>query len=544
MFTLEKIKIRTGLMSVLVLFFVALIASTLLASFDAKRTYEGVQHLNLVSVEQVDPLRETYGLLMRTRLALSGSFQEAEDGHGDLSKASLQRALGFLQDAGAYMQRYLAVPKSEEAIRRAREVEDAYKAYVVTIDLQVGSLASGHAAKYIQANLEARQANAVFEAAMRNYFDHTAAVGSEELMAAERRYSISLLTSGILVLFALFLLAACAYFVLRGVLRPLQEATAQFDRMAQGDLTTHINVRSNNEIGLLMAALSRMREGLTDVIGRVRSAAQEIDAGSGEIASGNTDLSARTEQQAASLQETAASMEELDSTVKQNVDNAHLAKQLAEQSRDIAQRGGQTVRQAVLTMDAISGSSQKVAEIVAVIDSIAFQTNILALNAAVEAARAGEQGKGFAVVASEVRNLAQRSAHAAKEIKDLIDDSLEKVSAGSQQVGDAGSTMAEIVASVERVTNIMGQITAASDEQASGIHQVNVAVSQMDTVTQQNAALVEQAAAATASLNEQAHQLVEAMAFFRITAGQLDVKPQGGGALRLSSELGNHGLSL
>ena len=315
-------------------------------------------------------------------------------------------------------------------------------------------------------------------------------------------------------------------------LQPLQEAGHHFDRIAGGDLTARIEARNTNEIGLLFAALKRMQESLTRTVSAVRRGVDEINVGSHEIAAGNTDLSSRTEQQAASLEETAASMEQLASTVKQNADNARQANQLAASASDVAERGGSAVSEVVTTMHGISASSRKISEIVSVIDGIAFQTNILALNAAVEAARAGEQGKGFAVVAGEVRSLAQRSAQAAKEIKGLIEDSVGKVGAGSQQVERAGATMQEIVASVKRVTDIMGEISAASEEQSSGIDQVNRAVSQMDEVTQQNAALVEEAAAAAGSLQEQAQRLAEAVAVFKINAGEVIEVP----AHRLSGQ--------
>ncbi|HEY9317248.1 MAG TPA: methyl-accepting chemotaxis protein, partial [Achromobacter sp.] len=309
------------------------------------------------------------------------------------------------------------------------------------------------------------------------------------------------------------------------------EAGHHFDRIAGGDLTARVDVRNTNEIGQLFAALKRMQESLTRTVSTVRRGVDEINVGSHEIAAGNTDLSSRTEQQAASLEETAASMEQLASTVKQNAENARQANQLAASASDVAERGGSAVAEVVNTMQGISTSSRKISEIVSVIDGIAFQTNILALNAAVEAARAGEQGKGFAVVAGEVRSLAQRSAQAAKEIKGLIEDSVTKVGAGSQQVERAGATMQEIVASVKRVTDIMGEISAASEEQSSGIDQVNRAVSQMDEVTQQNAALVEEAAAAAGSLQEQSQRLAEAVAVFKINAGEVIEVP----AHRLSS---------
>ncbi|MFC4274297.1 methyl-accepting chemotaxis protein [Achromobacter aloeverae] len=339
--------------------------------------------------------------------------------------------------------------------------------------------------------------------------------------SADARYQWVLVAVGAGGVIAVFLVFSTYLFLRRRVIRPLDEAAQRFDRIAAGDLTEAIDVRSTNEIGRLYAALKRMQESLTRTVASVRRGVEEINVGSREISAGNTDLSSRTEQQAASLEETAASMEQLASTVKQNADNARQANQLAASASDVAERGGSAVNEVVSTMQGISASSRKISEIVSVIDGIAFQTNILALNAAVEAARAGEQGKGFAVVAGEVRSLAQRSAQAAKEIKGLIEDSVTKVGAGSEQVERAGATMQEIVTSVKRVTDIMGEISAASEEQSSGIDQVNRAVSQMDEVTQQNAALVEEAAAAAGSLQEQAQRLAEAVAVFKINQGQV-----------------------
>ena len=298
------------------------------------------------------------------------------------------------------------------------------------------------------------------------------------------------------------------------------EQAAEIARqIASGDLAMTVATQAGDQSSLLFAMKS-MRDSLAKVVGEVRSGTDTIATASSQIAAGNHDLSSRTEEQASSLEETAASMEELTSTVKQNADNARQANQLAVTASGVAVRGGSSVAEVMGTMSAINASSRKIVDIIGVIDGIAFQTNILALNAAVEAARAGEQGRGFAVVAAEVRNLAQRSATAAKEIKGLIDDSVGKVEQGSKQVAEAGKTMDEIVDSVKRVTDIMAEITAASQEQTAGIEQINQAITQMDQVTQQNAALVEEAAAAASSLQEQASGLSQAVSAFRLEGEQ------------------------
>ncbi len=313
------------------------------------------------------------------------------------------------------------------------------------------------------------------------------------------------------------LLAICML-VARSVTGPMQEAVAVAEKVAAGDLTSRIEVTTTDETGKLLQALKDMNANLVNIVGEVRSGTEAIGSGTKQIASGNADLSQRTEEQASSLEETASSMEELTSTVKQNAENAKQANQLAIGASAVAVKGGEVVSQVVGTMSSINESSKKIVDIISVIDGIAFQTNILALNAAVEAARAGEQGRGFAVVATEVRNLAQRSAAAAKEIKELIGDSVEKVGAGTKLVDQAGKTMEEIVTSVKRVTDIMSEITAASQEQSAGIEQVNQAITQMDEVTQQNAALVEEAAAAAESMQEQAADLARAVSAFRLSS--------------------------
>ncbi len=315
-----------------------------------------------------------------------------------------------------------------------------------------------------------------------------------------------------------------AWVVSRRIKKALDKAINASERIAGGDLTGEIDIDSQDETGHLLRSLREMNQGLAKIVGEVRTGADSIAIATEQIAAGNTDLSQRTEEQASSLEETASSMEELTSTVKQNADNAQQANQLAISASGVAVKGGEVISKVVDTMKSITDSSRKISDIIGVIDGIAFQTNILALNAAVEAARAGEQGRGFAVVAAEVRSLAQRSAAAAKEIKTLIEDSVNKVQDGSKLVAEAGNTTQEIVTSIKRVTDIMAEISAASLEQSSGIEQVNTAITQMDDVTQQNAALVEQAAAAAESLEEQAQQMVQVVTRFKLEGNFQDQK--------------------
>jgi methyl-accepting chemotaxis protein len=321
------------------------------------------------------------------------------------------------------------------------------------------------------------------------------------------------------------------FFLVRGMSRALNNAVEAADAVAAGDLTTAIRAEGRDEVARLLRSMAGMKDNLGRVVNSVRQNADSVATASAQIAQGNADLSQRTEEQASALEETAASMEQLGSTVKQNADNARQANQLAQSASTVAVQGGKVVGQVVDTMKDINDSSKKIADIISVIDGIAFQTNILALNAAVEAARAGEQGRGFAVVASEVRSLAGRSAGAAKEIKGLITASVERVEQGTALVDQAGVTMAEVVSSIKRVTDIMGEISAASTEQSQGVAQVGEAVSQMDQVTQQNAALVEQSAAAAESLSQQAQQLVQAVAVFKLNRDESRDLPAAAGVI-------------
>jgi len=353
---------------------------------------------------------------------------------------------------------------------------------------------------------------------IKNLVDHyTGQVEADAALAAATALSGRNLLIGVCIA-GVLLGILFSWWITSSITRPIRHGVSVARRVADGDLTVQVQVRSRDEVGQLLQALSDMTQNLRSLVGDVAAGAHTVSDSSAQIAQGNQDLSQRTEQQASTLEETASSMEELTSTVTQNAQNARQASQLAVSASDVARKGGQVVGQVVSTMNGISESSRKIADIIGVIDGIAFQTNILALNAAVEAARAGEQGRGFAVVAAEVRNLAQRSAAAAKEIKTLIGDSVDKVAAGTKLVDAAGQTMEEIVGSVKKVSDLIAEIAAASQEQSSGIGQVNTAVTQMDQVVQQNASLVEEATAATESMKEQAASLLQLVSRFKLGA--------------------------
>lgn len=509
--------IKINMMLVLSLFMGLLLVALALGWNGMRVSSQAFETLYGLSVKQVLPLKEV-------ALAVSDSHYWME------------RARRIESEDGTQQDIVQAVGQAEAALSRAEQHYARFAGYapVTETGAELGEVLARHnalmrqraqaflpheagALPVAQADLEALLAKG--GALLRAFTDHAQAqiaVMQEQDSQRERWAQVVVLALMALAL----LISVTAWLVLRRrVLRPLDEAAQLLDRVAQGDLTSRLDVREGNEIGRLMTGLRKMQENLSQMVLQVRRGVEEIFHGSKEIAQGNADLSSRTEQQAASLQETAASMEQLASTVQQNADNARQADHLAAGSMEVARRGGEAVSEVVATMTEISSSSTKIAEIVNVIDGIAFQTNILALNAAVEASRAGDQGKGFSVVASEVRTLAQRSAQAAKEIKQLIDDSVNKVKAGSDQVGRAGDTMREIMESVQRVADIMGEISSASQEQSLGIDQINRAVAQMDQVTQQNAALVEQAAAAAGSLEDQASSLAQAVSAFKVSSG-------------------------
>jgi methyl-accepting chemotaxis protein-1 (serine sensor receptor) len=528
---LVNLKVRTCLILVLLLFTGAMFISNGVAWMGLDSSSQKLDQVNEAYSTQAAQVNRAYSLFVSGRLLLANSLMDMQQGKTEQATSQAQRAEKLMQDGAKALDAYSKGPRLPGSEAVNGKLESAYRQFDGLVKRQAAALSSMAVQEYLDLNDAGTAANAALRDAVGEVLAFVDASTDELIAQAGAAHGVSRTVTIVMLAIALALALGCWVFINRTVLRPLHEAGNHFEKISAGDFTGRIEVRSTNEIGHLFAAVKRMQESLTRTVATVRRGVDEINVGSREISAGNADLSSRTEQQAASLEETAASMEELASTVKQNADNARQANQLAASASDVAERGGSAVSEVVNTMQEISASSRKISEIVSVIDGIAFQTNILALNAAVEAARAGEQGKGFAVVAGEVRSLAQRSAQAAKEIKGLIEDSVTKVGAGSQQVERAGATMQEIVASVKRVTDIMGEISAASEEQSSGIDQVNRAVSQMDEVTQQNAALVEEAAAAAGSLQEQAQRLAEAVAVFKVNAGEVIEVP----AHRLSS---------
>ncbi|GGB97583.1 methyl-accepting chemotaxis protein [Oxalicibacterium flavum] len=513
---LNNVSIKFRLLLTMGFMGVMLIVGGAMGVLGLQESNRTTQQLYLNQMPATDNINVMLTRLLQARAAIN---RVAMLPHDEGAEDQLKRAERFYAESEEYWQKYLALPFFGDTERQlSQEVTEKRQLYLKEgKDELIGALRDGRVddanvillqkMSPLYQNL-AKSANALVELQMKVAAD--AFNENQKMFTIFRAVAIGGVLSGLIVV------AIWAYFLIRAINRPLTEMLEHFDAIADGDLTTRIEVKSKNEMGRLLLGLQKMQQRLAETVARVRESSLSIGTATTQIAAGNLDLSSRTEQQAASLEETASSMEELTSTVKQNADNARQANQLALSASEVAVRGGTVVSEVVDTMGSIDASARKIVDIIGVIDGIAFQTNILALNAAVEAARAGEQGRGFAVVAAEVRSLAQRSAAAAKEIKHLIDDSVHKVDQGSKLVATAGSTMQEVVDSVRHVTDIMGEIMAASQEQSSGIEQVNTAISQMDQVTQQNAALVEEAAAAAASLQEQASGLTSAVSIFRL----------------------------
>ncbi len=517
---MRNLGVKTGLLAVMGVFTLALLLAVAVGWRGTQAGAQAADNQERFS-DAMLTLKQAEIRMWDNRVALAVAHRNLLRGDAPASvKGQADRAEKAMADADKILTSVVQTlpPGLQEQRALADSMLTKFRAYTVLVNRGGVGLVGGNEAEYSGKDIvtERNKLLAEMEELMQQLFKAAKDRSAEQHDESERLLAWSRALAVALLVLSAALVVGCWLFINHRVVAPLQQVGELMDRVAQGDLTTRIDTQSTNEIGRLLRSVSTMQAGLASMVTQVRQGVEEINTGAREIALGNSDLSGRTEQQAASLEETAASMEELSSTVKQNADNARQANQLASGSMDVAQRGGAVVDEVVATMKAISDSSTKMADIVNVIDSIAFQTNILALNAAVEAARAGEQGRGFAVVASEVRALAQRSAAAAKEIKDLISDSVGKVGAGSAQVERAGATMQDIVASVRRVTDIMGEISAASIEQSSGIDQVNLAVSQMDQATQQNAALVEQASAAASSLEDQAQRLNAAVAQFKV----------------------------
>jgi methyl-accepting chemotaxis protein I, serine sensor receptor len=514
----DKVTIRTSLTLVNMMFALLLIVGGAIGYFGISSSNKALRIINRGDVAALDALNLTSGGLLRGRIAFSRF--DALTTAGDKSNATKALARGeeLIGDSDKAWQTYINMPHSDEEKPLADAMAAKYNTLVNDgVKPEIAAMNAGDMAAFHSiADTKISPMFVDFDKAMEAVVTLRKAHAEHLYESAQERFAVTsmliLIGVGGAVVFAIAMRIALT----RKIVRPLDEAVDHFARIAKGDLSTHIAVTSNTETGKLFAALREMQGALVKTVTAVRHGAESIDVGSREIASGNIDLSSRTEQQAAALEETSTSMGELTNTVKQNADNARQANQLALNASEIASRGGAVVGEVVEKMQSISDSSRKIADIITVIDGIAFQTNILALNAAVEAARAGEQGRGFAVVASEVRSLAQRSASAAKEIKALIETSVGHVASGAELVGRAGQTIEEVVTAVKRVTDIMGEISSASNEQSSGIEEINKALAEMESVTQHNAALVEEAAAAAGSLEEQAHKLNEVVSLFRL----------------------------
>jgi methyl-accepting chemotaxis protein len=519
---LKNLSIRTCLTLMIVFFGVVLLFGAAAGLLSLRSSNASLQQMYTVDTPAVADLEGSAGQLLRLRLALATYASLVDLGDQDGASAVLKRFDQYQKASNDRLAHYVSRASADaDEQRLIKDMQDKRDTFLHEgVEPALAALKSGDKTAFQQ--LQAHKLPSLYSAYEKSMLvleqlqlDH----GAQRYQDAQDLFYVICIAVAIGIAASLLGSWIGRAVLVRAIVNPVDATIAQFQRIANGDLTSDITVASNNEMGRLAAALRKMQDSLIATVNSVRQGTESIDTGVSEIAAGNTDLSQRTEEQAASLEETAASIEQLTSTVKQTADNAKQASSLAQGASSLAAQGGDLTEQVVGTMHGIVDDSRRIADIVGVIEGIAFQTNILALNAAVEAARAGEQGRGFAVVASEVRSLAQRSAAAAKEIKGLIDASTARVEAGSQLVERSGSTMNEIVDAIARVSSIMGEIAAAALEQSTGIDQVNLAVAQMDEVTQQNAALVEQAAAAASSLEEQARRLTSAVAVFQTGNG-------------------------
>ncbi|AVP03341.1 TPA: methyl-accepting chemotaxis protein [Enterobacter ludwigii] len=526
---LNRIKIVTSLMLVLAIFGLLQLTSGGLFFNALKHDKENFTVLQTIRQQQ-STLNASWVALLQTRNTLNRAgirymMDQSNIGSGATVNDLMQIAAASLKQAEKNWAEYEALPRDpRQNDADATEIKRNYDIYHGALAELIQLLGAGKINAFFDQPTQSYQDG--FEKQYVNYLQQNDKLYQMAVENSNSSYSQAIWVLISVLIAVLVVIVAVWLGIKQALISPLTRLIDNIRHIASGDLVKRIEVQGANEMGELADSLRHMQGELVRTVGDVRNGANAIYSGASEIAMGNNDLSSRTEQQAASLEETAASMEQLTATVKQNAENARQASNLALSASETAQKGGKVVDNVVQTMRDIAGSSQKIADIISVIDGIAFQTNILALNAAVEAARAGEQGRGFAVVAGEVRNLAQRSAQAAREIKSLIEDSVGRVEVGSTLVESAGETMGEIVNAVTRVTDIMGEIASASDEQSRGIDQVGLAVAEMDRVTQQNASLVEESAAAAAALEEQASRLTQAVAVFRIQQEQMKAREQ------------------
>jgi methyl-accepting chemotaxis protein-2 (aspartate sensor receptor) len=509
-----KIKVASGLLAVLAVFFVFQVVTEGLGFWSLSSTHDDVGSLSNIALRQVNAVNETTQHLMDARINLSRAGTRMVRGGAEPAEI-VQHARDELALAQKSFDAFVNAPKTgDESRARTATLQEKYAVYAKALGELVQYLDAGNIQAFLDQPTQSFQD--AYLAELRSFAKFGDAASHAYIASIDARFALFCGVSAAIFVVLVAGIALVHVTLRRGVVAPLEEAGRHFQRIAQGRLNERIADRGTNEIGRLFAGLAAMQASVAHTVKAVRESSDAINLGADEIASGNADLSARTESQAASLEETASSMEELTATVRQNADHAREANALAGEALAATSRGTGVVDDVVKKMRSIAESSDQIAEIISVIDGIAFQTNILALNAAVEAARAGEQGRGFAVVAGEVRGLAQRSAQSAKEIKELIGESVSQVSDGSMLVERAGQAMREVSSSISRVTQMMAEISASSLEQSAGIEQVNQAVTQMDEMTQQNAALVEEAAAAAASLHEQTRQLKEAVSVFQI----------------------------